>query len=143
MFVETRDESRRFFFHVWQKMNENRQLEPLETLVAQIIEEHPEYHAIFSDPGQVLDRDYTPEEGGINPFLHMGLHVALQEQLQSDRPLGIIELYHCLRSSVSDDVHRTEHMIMECLAEALWHAGRSGSVSDEREYLDCVRKHIA
>ena len=88
-------------------------------------------------------RDYTPEEGGTNPFLHMGLHVAVQEQLQSDRPLGIIELYHRLRSSLSDDVHRTEHMIMECLAEALWQAGRSPAVSNERDYLDCVRKHIA
>ena len=143
MFVETRDESRRFFFHVWQKMSEKRQLEPLETLVAQVIKEHAEYHAILSVPDQALDRDYTPEEGGTNPFLHMGLHVAVQEQLQSDRPLGIIELYHRLRSSLSDDVHRTEHMIMECLAEALWQAGRSAAVSNERDYLDCVRKHIA
>ncbi|MCZ6893761.1 MAG: DUF1841 family protein, partial [Gammaproteobacteria bacterium] len=110
MLVETRDESRRFFFHVWQKMSEKRQLEPLETLVAQVIKEHAEYHAILSVPDQALDRDYTPEEGGTNPFLHMGLHVALQEQLQSDRPLGIIELYHRLRSSLCDDVHRTEHM---------------------------------
>ena len=143
MFVETRDESRRFFFHVWRKMSAKQRLEPLETLVAQIIEEHAEYHAILSVPEQALDRDYTSAEGATNPFLHMGLHVALQEQLQSDRPPGIIELYRRLRSSLSDDVHRTEHMIMECLADALWEAGRSGGVSNERDYLDCIRKHIA
>jgi hypothetical protein len=142
MFVETRDESRQFFFHVWQKMTQHHQLEPLESIVAQIIREHPEYHPVLAQPEQALDRDFLPEDGATNPFLHMGLHVALQEQLRSDRPQGLLELYRRLLAAMSD-VHRAEHVIMECLAQSLWQAGRSGALPDEREYLDCVRKRIA
>ena len=143
MFVESRDESRQFFIQTWQKMTAKQALEPLEALIAQIIVEHPEYHAVLSAPGQTLDDEYLSEDGRSNPFLHMGLHVALQEQLQSDRPPGIVALYEKLLQRWNHDVHDTEHKMMECLAAALWQAGRSGSVPDERRYLECLRECLS
>jgi hypothetical protein len=139
MFVESRDESRQFFIHVWQKMTAGLDLEPLEALIAQVIREHPEYHALLSDAGHALDYEYLPEEGRSNPFLHMGLHVALHEQLQADRPQGIVELYQRLLLQWNHDVRRTEHKMIECLAEALWQAGRTGSMPDEHRFMDCLR----
>ena len=143
MFVESRDESRQFFIQTWQKMTAKQALEPLEALIARIIVEHPEYHAVLSAPGQTLDDEYLSEDGRSNPFLHMGLHVALQEQLQSDRPPGIVALYQKLLQRWNHDVHDTEHKMIECLAESLWQAGRSGSMPDERRYLECLRQCLS
>ena len=143
MFVESRDESRQFFIQTWQKMTAKQALEPLEALIARIIVEHPEYHAVLSAPGQTLDDEYLSEDGRSNPFLHMGLHVALQEQLQSDRPPGIVALYQKLLRRWNHDVHDTEYKMIECLAESLWQAGRSGSMPDERRYLECLRQCLS
>ena len=113
------------------------------TLIAQIIAEHPEYHTVLCAPGRALDDEYLPEDGQTNPFLHMGLHVALHEQLQSDRSHGIVGLYHALLQRWNHDVHATEHKMMECLAEALSQAGRAGAMPDARSYVECLRKCLA
>ena len=140
MFVESRDESRQFFRAVWQKMARNEALEPLESVVASVIRAHPEYHQLLGQPSALLTREFDAGAGGDNPFLHLGLHVALIEQLQSDRPAGIMALYRQLHAQERDDVHGLEHRIIECLEAALWRAGSTGAAPDEQGYLGCVRR---
>ncbi len=132
MFVESRNDSREFFFGVWRKMSARQPLEPLEALVARIIGEHPEYHAVLEQPGRALEEDFT---GKANPFLHMGLHIALIEQLQTDRPPGVRSAYQRLLAAFGDDAHAVEHRMMDCLAEVLWEAGAGGRAPDEQAYL--------
>jgi hypothetical protein len=129
---------RRFFHETWRKYRENAVLEPLESLVAQIIAVHPEYHAMLESPDK-LDQDFTPESGHSNPFLHMGLHIAIQEQLAADRPAGIRVLYQQLMQRHADP-HEIEHRMTECLAETIWEAQRAGGVPDETAYLERLRK---
>lgn len=116
-------------------------MEPLEQLVAQIIQQHPEYHALLEDEEAYLDKDYTPETGETNPFLHMSMHIAIAEQLGTDRPAGIQDLYQQLLSKYSDS-HTVEHHIMECLGQMMWEAQRNQTLPDEQQYLECLRKHI-
>jgi hypothetical protein len=136
MFVETRDEARRYFVAVWGKMQRQEALGPLEAIIAQIIREHPEYQALLEQPERALDADFA--DGG-NPFLHMGLHVALAEQLQADRPPGIRALYQRLLAR-EPDRQRVEHGIIGCLAASLRQAASTGTLPDEAGYLDCVRQ---
>jgi Domain of unknown function (DUF1841) len=128
---------RRFFHETWRKHGACMPLQPLEEIVARIIADHPEYHALLEDPDR-LDHDYSPEAGRSNPFLHMGLHIAIREQLAVDRPAGIRALYQRLVQGHADP-HHMEHRMAECLAESLWEAQRAGGVPDEAAYLERLR----
>lgn len=139
MFGNDRDSLRRYYCTVWEKANTNQPLEPLERLIADIIRVHPEYQPILRDLGNALASEYTPEMGQSNPFLHMGMHIAIQEQLSSGRPTGILAVYQQLCQHLGDS-HAAEHRMMDCLGETLWEAQRSGREPDERVYLERLRQ---
>ena len=137
MFDMDRNQSRQLFFSVWQKICDHTPLAPMEHLISEVIQLHPEYHAMLDNADSYQDKDYLPELGQTNPFLHMGLHIAIREQLSINQPPGIVSHYQRLMQSHSDN-HAVEHMIMECLAQTLWHAQRNQSVPDNQSYLACL-----
>jgi hypothetical protein len=139
MFSSNRAAMRGAFMDAWRKFRRSAPLEPLERLIAEVVRQHPEYHKLLEKPEQVLDKDYLPEAGETNPFLHMGMHLSLQEQIGTDRPPGIRALYErlVLRSS---DAHESEHRMMECLGRVLWEAQRQNRMPDDQAYLECVRR---
>jgi len=142
MFIQDRDSARRFFFQVWDKYKEQKiQLEALEHLVLGVILEHPEYHGLLDDLEEGLQEEFTPEMGQTNPFLHMSMHIALKEQISTDRPSGIKMLHkELLKTNV--DNHKLEHKMMECLGEAMWLAQRNNRIPDERAYMENLRKLV-
>jgi uncharacterized protein DUF1841 len=136
----TRDELRRSYADAWRKHLERAPLTPLESLIADVIALHPEYQVLMRDADAA--RDF--ESGGgpaENPFLHMGLHLAVREQISIDRPPGVRELERALAVRLGDR-HAAEHALMESLAETLWEAQRSGRAPDEREYLERARRRL-
>ncbi|OGT66050.1 MAG: hypothetical protein A2W69_01260 [Gammaproteobacteria bacterium RIFCSPLOWO2_02_47_7] len=139
MFVQDRNSNRRFFVEVWEKYQSGQPLQPLEDLVLAVIKDHPEYHALLEQDENILLQEYAPDMGVTNPFLHMGMHIAIREQVSSDRPPGIRKLYQDLRVK-SASVHGLEHNIMECLGETLWSAQRNNTLPDEAVYLDCIKR---
>ncbi len=139
MFSQDRNQLRQMFFHAWQKHRDGKATEPLETLINQIILMHPEYHGLLDNPEANLDRDYLPEEGETNPFLHMSMHIAIHEQRGTGRPAGIEQFYQALSRKLADP-HEAEHQMMECLAEMIWQSQRNNSLPDEQAYLDCLSK---
>jgi len=139
MFGTNRNALRRFYAESWRKARANEPLETLEQQIAAIIGEHPEYQSYFEAPEDTLERDFTAEGGESNPFLHMGMHLALREQLATGRPSGIRELWPRLLKKIGD-THEVEHRMMECLAEALWEAQRNNRMPDEAAYLECLRR---
>ncbi len=141
MFTRDRGQLRRFYFDAWRKKRDGQPLEPVERLVAGVIEQHPEYHKLFEDPEAVIDRDYLPEMGESNPFLHMGMHIGLHEQIASNHPRGIGDIHRTLVAKTGDP-HAAEHLMMECLAEALWQAQRENRMPDEAAYLAALKRLI-
>lgn len=137
-FIQDRESGRRFFLEVWDKHQKGMPLEPLEELVLGVIIEHPEYHDWLVQADAML-REFTPEQGITNPFLHMGMHIAIREQVSSDRPAGIAVLYRRLLPEFAS-AHDLEHRIMECLGETLWIAQRDNTLPDENSYVDCIRR---
>ena len=81
LYSQDRTQLRRFFFSVWRKHEAREAMEPLESLIAEVIAQHPEYHTQLADEETALDRDYLPELGESNPFLHLAMHLAMREQL--------------------------------------------------------------
>lgn len=136
-FGSDRDSLRRQYLAAWDKARRQQALTPLERIIVEIILEHPEYHPLLEQGEEKLDRDWLPEGGETNPFLHMGMHIALTEQIQTDRPAGIRDVYRGLR--LREDAHQAQHRMMECLGEALYHAQQTGLGPDEQAYLACLR----
>jgi len=138
MIIQDRESSRSVFIQVWDKYKKRENLEPLQQLILHVILEHPQYHSSFDAPDALIC-DYSPASGHENPFLHMGMHIAIREQVATDRPAGITSLYQSL-SARHQDEHKLQHRMMECLGESLWQAQRSGGMPDDATYLECLRK---
>lgn len=136
---QSRDELRQAYVDAWRKHREGLPMEPLEAQIADVIALHPEYHAALERSESSLSRDYSPEHGQSNPFLHMGLHLAVRDQIATDRPMGMRVAFENLARRRGDE-HEAEHAIIECLAEALWEAQRAGRPPDEQLYLERVRR---
>ena len=135
---QSRDEVRQVYLKVWQKMQNQSLLEPLEAIIADVIKLHPEYHSMLEEGETAKQKDFSPEDGQTNPFLHMGMHITLREQAGGDRPAGILDIYAKLVQQKG--IHETEHAMMECLGQTLWNAQRQDAMPDENAYLECLRQ---
>jgi|SRR5690349_3502057 len=134
MFDPSREQVRDTFFAAWRKYRAGEPLAGIETIVLDIILAHPEYHAVLDDPERYRERDYADQP---NPFLHMSLHVALEEQLSIDQPPGIRRRFDELLSK-KHDRHAALHDALECLAETVWRAQRDKLPPDADAYLACL-----
>jgi len=138
MFNPSREQVRQFFTDAWTRHKSGGILTPLETIAARIMEQHPEYRADLEDP-QAGERDYSVEEGRTNPFLHMSMHLAIQEQVSIDQPPGIRAAYDKLSATLG--AHETEHIVMEALGQIIWEAQRQGTPPDNDKYLELILRH--
>lgn len=142
MYSPTRDQARQFLFDTWRRYRAGEALSALERIALDVIVLHPEYHAMLADPARHAAQDFGPESGVMNPFLHLGLHLAIEEQLSIDQPSGIRAEFERLRTA-RGDAHAAKHDLLECLGEILWHAQRNGTPLDAGAYLDCLRRRPA
>jgi len=139
--THTREQLRQTYADAWRKHLARSPLTPLEAMITDVIGAHPEYQAIVSDADAA--RAFTPSaaDGSGNPFLHMGLHLAVREQVSIDRPPGVRDLRRSLQARLGD-LHRAEHALMDALGEALWQAQRAGRPPDEAYYLTLARRRL-
>jgi hypothetical protein len=138
MFNPSREQVRRFFCDAWKKHLERLPLVGAEVTAADIAARHPEYHALLTDSEGALEKEWTPEGGQTNPFLHLSLHLAIHEQVTIDQPPGIRAAFDLLRRKM--DPHDAEHVLLECLGETIWRAQREGGQMDALAYVDAVRR---
>jgi hypothetical protein len=137
VFDPSREEVRSLFFETWRKYRAGQPLAAgMESLVLDIVLLHPEYHDALSHPERFREKDYTDES---NPFLHMSLHMAIEEQLSIDQPPGIAVQFDKLVSKTRDR-HAALHEAVECLAETLWRAQRDEVPPDAAFYLECLAR---
>jgi hypothetical protein len=130
---------RRRYLEAWRKFCAHEALGPLEAQLAAVIAEHPQYVDWLESGEEALNAEFTPEGGRQNPFLHMSLHLAIREQVATDRPAGIAAL-HAALAQRRGDAHAAEHAMIESLAEMLWEAQRNGTAADETVYLERLRR---
>jgi len=130
VFSQDRSKQREFLASSWQKHITAQILEPLELQLALIVQKHPEYHALIND----INLEYFPEQGKTNPFLHINLHLALQDQLTLNQPVGINDIYKEL-IVIHSDIHEVEHMMMERIAEMIFNSQKNNTTLDQDNYL--------
>ena len=133
MFSQDRKKQREFLAKSWQKYTNNLPLEPLEKQLVSIIEIHPEYHDLIGN----IKSEYLPEQGNVNPFLHINLHLALRDQLSLNQPKGVKEVYQKLIKNYKDS-HEVEHLMMECIAEMIYVSQKNNTTMDQISYINCI-----
>lgn len=137
IFGQDRDELRKMYADAWKKQCDKTPLTPLDAQIAAVVEWHPEYHDdVTSDE---LNKDYSPDGGQTNPFLHMGLHLGIREQVATNRPPGISGVFTLLADKLGD-AHDAEHQMIDCLAETLWEAQSQNTAPDEQKYLERLHR---
>ena len=139
MFTPSQHDVRQFFCDVHRKQREGAPLTPMETVAADWIAEHPEYHAELADLAGALAAVYDVESGRTNPFLHLSMHLSISEQVSIDQPRGIKQAFELLTRRLGS-AHAAQHEVMECLGEMIWASQKSGTPPDGERYLDCVRR---
>jgi hypothetical protein len=135
VFTSDRSKQRQYLKQAWGKYTKQEQLEPLELQLAKIVEKHPEYHDLIKN----LDSEYFPEQGNTNPFLHINLHLTLQDQLTMDQPKGIRGIHNRLLVKIKDE-HEVEHMMMEHIAEMIFNAQKNNTAFDLNGYIIALKK---
>ncbi len=135
LYTQNRTEQRKFLAKAWQKFLDKKILDPLEDQLTRVIEIHPEYHTLI----QNIESDYFPEQGEVNPFLHINLHLSLREQLSINQPHGINEIYQKILNKYSD-AHEAEHQMMDCIAEMIFSAQKNNTAMDHQAYIRCLEQ---
>lgn len=141
MFNPIQADARNFFFTAYKKYKSGKNLDDHEKIAINIIIEHPEFDIYLSNPDKYIDYQWLPESEEINPFLHLGMHMGIIEQLSIDQPPGIAKLYNKLCKKL-DDVHKADHEMMECLAKMIWHSLRNRLPPDINAYLKCIKNKL-
>ncbi|RMG31412.1 MAG: DUF1841 family protein [Gammaproteobacteria bacterium] len=139
--ISEKERVREVYLRTWEKYRQQSPLDGIEEQVLDVILSHPEYHALLSDRDLALAFEADPSGGIENPFLHMGLHLAIREQISLGRPPEVRRTYRRLLLQLGD-AHEVEHQMMLCLAEALWEYTQDPRVQGEieRSYLDCLAR---
>ena len=140
LYNPSRDQVRQFFFDTWAKFKQNAALSDLEKIAIEVIQLHPEYHAVLSAPERYMNQQYFPEMGETNPFLHLSLHLSVIEQISINQPIGIRDVYDKLRQQHDGDSHLAQHDILDCLAETIWQAQRNSTALDNAVYLNLLNQ---
>jgi hypothetical protein len=139
LFNPSREEARLFLFESWRKRREGELLTPLEDLTVQLIAKHPEYHDVIEKPQLYQEKDYLPEQGATNPFLHLMMHLTIEEQISINQPPGIRSHFARLTNKFGSE-HDAQHHMMECLSEMIWQAQRGSGQPDAAVYFACLEQ---
>ncbi|BAS67208.1 MAG: DUF1841 family protein [Gammaproteobacteria bacterium] len=136
LYTQDRTQQRQFLANAWQKFLNKKPLDPLEDQLTKVIEMHPEYHTYIND----IESDYFPEQGEVNPFLHINLHLSLREQLSINQPIGIQGYYQKIVKKVQDP-HAAEHKMMDCIAEMIFSSQKNKTPMDHQAYIHCLENN--
>ncbi|WP_297359632.1 DUF1841 family protein [Acidiferrobacter sp.] len=137
MWSTDREALRQVFYAAWRHFREHAPLNGVETLIVEALLAHPEYQGLFADASS-SPATAAQTASDVNPFLHLGLHIAVAEQIATDRPPGVVSQWRRLEG-LWPDGHRARHAMMECLEETLWEAQRQGVAPDDTAYLERLR----
>jgi len=142
IFGNDRNQLRQAYIDAWVKAQQQLPMTALEQQISDVIAIHPEYHSMLTPKNDsLLEKEYLPEMGESNPFLHMGLHLGVRDQLATNRPVGITALFQKIITKMSDP-HQAEHIFMETLAESIWLAQRNNQAPDEAKYLNMLKRKL-
>ena len=139
MFGTDQQSIRAVYLQAWRKYQTGETLNDVEKQVLVVLLDHKEYQTLMEQPDKAMAKQYSPALGETNPYLHMGLHLAIRDQVFLDKPQGIKVPYDALISK--EEPHDVEHKMMTILAQYLWQCQQEDAPSfDEQQYVEHLKQ---
>lgn len=139
MFNPNREQVRFFFIETWRKYNAKQTLSDMEKIAISWMLEHPEYINFYKE--DFLDKDFAVEMGQTNPFLHLSMHLAVEEQTKANQPPGIQNAFESLKHKLGSK-HDAAHEVFDCLAEQIYQNQKYNTEFSSTSYLHCINEKI-
>jgi hypothetical protein len=136
---QDRDAMRRAWRTAWQRHLRGLPLEPIQAQLVALIAAHPEYHALMNVTDAMPVEAQQDSAEATDAYLHLALHLALREQLSTDRPRGIARIHQRLGAAAGNS-HAAEHRMIAVLAQTLWEAQRAARAPGEQQYLEQLQR---
>ena len=115
--IQLKASSREFIHSLWERVKSNdlEGLSPDELRLARIIKEHEDdFFNQFEFADVMHDHEFDPETE-TNPFLHIFIHLTVENQLAGKEPIEAFQFYNAMRQKKCSH-HETIHMIGAILA---------------------------
>jgi hypothetical protein len=121
---------RRKIQEVWQKAKEEEELSREEDRLAKILLEHREYQEIW----EKIPLNPERETGGVNPYLHVSLHLAIENQIVEENPRQV-NRYLSKKLAQGIDRHKIIHEIAAIFCESLFDTLKYQKPFDRIRYI--------
>jgi hypothetical protein len=115
MLAQMKTVSRLRIRRIWEAWQRGDKLEGEELILAAIMNEHDEWHAMWARADEVNDAELE-EEGG-NPFLHIVMHQIVKTQMDGELPVARATFETLIERGF--DAHEAVHRIAAVLVEEL------------------------
>jgi len=139
LYSTQRTDMRQMYFDAWQKHQHQKPLEALEQQIVDVIIDHPEYLYLFENPEKYIDYDFNPEIEPTNPFMHLSMHLAIRDQVNTNQPAGIRDLFVTAVNKKGDALD-VEHCFMQVLITEMYSIQNELREFDSELYLEQLRK---
>jgi len=134
--------SRNHMHKIWQKAK-NHDLDglaPEERRLGEIMLDHQdEFFNDFEYSDVTYDHVYDPETD-VNPFLHIYIHSAVENQLAEKEPVEVLQFYNSMRKKKCSH-HEAVHLIGAILAPMIFSVVRHREPFDLDIYKQLLRKY--
>lgn len=133
--------NRQYMYEIWQhaKANDLDQLSEEEQQIGKLMLEHEEYHNQFEFADALEDYQFDPESG-VNPFLHISIHVIVENQLKSKQPIEAYQFYNSIRRKKVSH-HETIHLIGNIFAPLMFQVLKRKEPFDNELYQQLLKKY--
>jgi hypothetical protein len=132
---------RRFWCDTYLKLEvDQEKASKTEAAALKIIKSHPEFFDELQNTEDSVKKLYG--EGESNPFFHLSLHLAVQEQVETDMPEGVHKLFGDAMG-VFGAQHAAEHLLMECMQRELNKATQNGAKLSVDGYLQDIEQSLS
>ena len=110
-----------------------------EMQIAQVMMEHKEYNKDFNKSGELIDHEYNPESD-LYIFMHIGIHMVVENQLKHKEPIEACEFYNAMKErgvSHHEITHYISFILMPLIFDTLKHL----KPFDDKRYKSLLRKY--
>lgn len=110
-----------------------------EKQLAHIMLEHKEYDNDFCNAEDLFDYEYDPDTE-INPFMHISVHSAIENQLTEQEPTEVCEFYEAMREKGVSQ-HAIIHQIGLIFVPLVFHTMVHSKPFDSGRYKRLLKKY--
>jgi len=137
-----RSANREHLHFLWEKA-QNNDLDALSDedrrLAEAMLLHEDEFFNVFEFADVLHDREFDPDTD-VNPFLHITIHTAVENQLAAKDPIEVFQFYNAMRKKKCSH-HDTIHLIGAILVPLMFDTMKHQKPFDNDRYVSMLKKY--